>query len=339
MLIGEDFNPINGWENITITSSTKVSRVKENTLLETITMSLSTSMNIAVKSPAEILKDGDGIIYLETTDRIQPPALVLCAIESAARVYKNRPVAFFMKGLNNTNIEETVKRHFSVLSSMKNIYFLPLRMEELFIDTPLHSWYHKIDPQKQLHWTHVSSDACRLALIWKHGGMYMDTDFISIRSIPYKDFLAAQSSQFSSNGIFGFSSHHNFTQKCMEDFVQNYDSRIWGQQGPYLFTRVLKTFCDIPNFNTTEDVMCGNITFFNPQCFYPISYSSWREYYKVWDKMPPFNDSYALHLWNYMNSGAKLTMVPGDNTLVEHLYKEYCPSVYNSILRNETTYL
>ncbi|XP_069624223.1 alpha-1,4-N-acetylglucosaminyltransferase-like [Ranitomeya imitator] len=339
MLIGQVFNPVNGWEMITTISSTKASSVKENTLLETISTSSSTTENIAPRSPSEILKEGNGIIYLETTDRMQPPPLVLCAIESAARVYKNRPVVFFLKGLNSTNIEETVQRHFPVLSSLRNIYFFPLKMEDLFIDTPLHSWYQKIDLQKQSHWTHVSSDACRLALIWKYGGMYMDTDIISIRVIPSEDFLAAQSSQFSSNGIFGFSTHHNFTQQCMEDFVRNYNSRKWGNQGPHLFTRVLKTFCKMPNFENTEDIMCGNITFFNPQRFYPISYPAWRAYYKVWNKLPTFNHSYALHLWNYMNSGAKLTMVPGGNTLVEHLYKEHCPSIYGALLRNETTNL
>lgn len=165
----------------------------------------------------------------------------------------------------------------------------------------------------------------------------MDTDIISIQTIPNENFLAAESSKYSSNGIFRFSPHHNFTQKCMEDFVQNYNSRIWGHQGPHLFTRVLKKFCDLPKFNGTEDIMCGNISFLNPKRFYPISYPWWRRYYQVWDKFPTFNDSYALHLWNFMNH-ENVTMVPGSNTLVEHLYKEYCPSTYGAILRNETTY-
>ncbi|XP_075122891.1 alpha-1,4-N-acetylglucosaminyltransferase-like [Leptodactylus fuscus] len=288
-------------------------------------------------SPSEVLKEGDGIIFLETSDRLELSSLVLCAIESAARMYENRPVVFFLKGLNDTNIEEAVKTHFPVLSSLENIYIFPLKLEELFIDTPLLSWYNKTNPEKESHWLHVSADGCRLALIWKYGGMYMDTDIISIRPIPDQDFLAAQHSQFSSNGIFQFSAHHNFTQQCMEDFVKNYNSRIWGHQGPFLFTRILRKFCDLPDFNSTEDIMCGNITFFNPQRFYPIGYPSWRSYYRVWDKLPTFNDSYALHLWNYMNSKSNLTMVPGSNILVEHLYKQYCPSIYDSILRNMTT--
>ncbi|XP_075720031.1 alpha-1,4-N-acetylglucosaminyltransferase-like [Rhinoderma darwinii] len=336
MLMSKGFNSIQSWSNKTEVSSNKASSVQENMLLETINTH-STTVNTLFRSPSEVLKEGDGIIFLETSDRLQLPSLILCAIESAARVYKNRPVAFFLKGLNNSNIEEMVKTHFPMLSSLKNINFFPLRLEEFFTDTPLLSWYKKVNPQKEMHWIHVSADGCRLALIWKHGGIYMDTDIISIRAIPNQDFLAAQSSQYSSNGIFGFSSHHNFTQTCMEDFVQNYNSRRWGHQGPNLFTRVLKKFCDIPKFNGTEDIMCGNITFFNPQRFYPISYPMWKSYYKVWDKLPTFNDSYALHLWNFMNH-VNVTMVPGSNMLAEHLYKEYCPSTYDAILRNVTTY-
>ncbi|XP_044146932.1 alpha-1,4-N-acetylglucosaminyltransferase-like [Bufo gargarizans] len=300
------------------------------------TPSSTTEINV-LRSPAEVLKEGDAIIFLETSDRLKLPSLVLCAVESAARVYINQPVAFFLKGLNNTNTEEMVKRHFSMLSHLRNIYFFPLILEEVFTDTPFHSWYKKINPQQEKHWLHVSADACRLALVWKHGGIYMDTDIISLRTLPSLDFLAAQSSGYSSNGIFRFSSHHNFTQKCMEDFVQNYNSKIWGYQGPRLFTHILKKFCDLPNFNSTEDVMCGNITFFNPKRFYPIPYPSWRQYYQVWNKLPTFNDSYALHLWNFMND-KNIKMVPGSNMLAEHLYKGYCPSTYGAVLRNVSTY-
>ncbi|XP_075194840.1 alpha-1,4-N-acetylglucosaminyltransferase-like [Anomaloglossus baeobatrachus] len=313
--------PLHGWSN--------------KTEQETVNTPSST---INLRSPSEVLKHGDGIIFLETSDRMQPPALVLCAIESAARVYKNRPVVFFMKGLNGTNTEGTVRRHFSVLSSLRNVYFFPLIFEEVYADTPLLYWYQKIDPKKQPFWNSNSSNGCRLALIWKHGGIYLDTDVISKRAIPSKDFLAAQDYKSSGSSVFGFSGHHYFTLKCMEDFVQKYNGRIWGRQGPSLFTRNLKTFCDLPKFNRAEDVICGNITYFNRQHFYPISFSSWREYYKVWDKMPTFNDSYGFHLWNYMNSDERVTMIPGSNTLVEHLYKEYCPSIYNAVLRNEITY-
>lgn len=144
MLMNKPFNPIHGWSNNTNVSGTKASSIQDFFLLETINTPSSTTVNIALRSPSEVLKEGDGIIFLETSDRLQPPPLVLCAVESAARVYKNQPVAFFMKGLNNTNIEQMVKEHFPMLLSLNNIYFFPLRMEDMFTDTPLLSWYMKV---------------------------------------------------------------------------------------------------------------------------------------------------------------------------------------------------
>ncbi|KAG8445552.1 hypothetical protein GDO86_010357 [Hymenochirus boettgeri] len=289
---------------------------------------------------SDILSQGNGIMFIETTDRMKPSPLVLCAVESAARVYSNRSVVYFMKGLpdmHGVNEESEAKKIFPTLSSFDNVYFSPLRMEDIFTGTPLLPWYKKVDPKREPYWTHVSADGCRLALIWKYGGIYMDTDIISMRPIPDVNFLAAQSSKFSSNGVFGLSTHHSFSWRCMEDFVQNYNGAVWGNQGPQLFTRVLEQRCEIPNFVSTEDIKCGNISFLNPQRFYPIPYPAWKRYYEVWDKVPTFDNSHALHLWNFMNKEQKM-VVPGSNTLVDHLYKQYCPNIYNALKNNENIY-
>ncbi|KAG8445548.1 hypothetical protein GDO86_010353 [Hymenochirus boettgeri] len=290
-------------------------------------------------TPKEILQNGNGIIFIETTNRMEPPALVLCAVESAARVYPDRPVTFFMKGLPDINSKEDeirAKQRFPILSFYDNVYIFPLRMEEIYNNTPLLPWYKKVNPDKEIHWIHVSSDGIRLALLWKFGGIYMDTDIISIRPIPLKNFLAAESALVSSNGVFGLCPSHAFAWKSMEDFVQNYNGAIWGHQGPALFTRILnKFFCTIPGFQSTEDVMCGNILFTNPVRFYPIPGPTWRRFYEVWDHLPAFNDSYALHLFNYANT-EHFTMVPGSNSLVDRLYKQYCPFTYGLVLKKQS---
>uniref|UniRef100_A0A8C5MP34 Alpha 1,4-glycosyltransferase domain-containing protein n=1 Tax=Leptobrachium leishanense TaxID=445787 RepID=A0A8C5MP34_9ANUR len=291
--------------------------------------------------PVNILSKGNGVMFLETTDRMNPPSFVLCAIESAARVYPDRPIVFFMKGLKEINSEDDQKKakgHFPTLSSFNNIFFFPLRMEEIFRDTPLLPWYEKVNPEREEHWTHVSSDGCRLALNWKYGGIYMDTDIISIRRITGGNFLAVESSMYVSNGVFGLLPQHNFTWWSMENFVEKYNGAIWAHNGPHLFTRVLKQMCAIQELITVEDFMCKDITLLNPQRFYPIPYESWELYYEVWEDLPTFNDSYALHLWNYMNVD-HMTVIPGSNMLMEHLYQQFCPSTYGALQRNESTVL
>ncbi|XP_040286932.1 alpha-1,4-N-acetylglucosaminyltransferase-like [Bufo bufo] len=280
-----------------------------------------------------ILSGGNGILFLETTDRMEPPSLVLCAIESAARVYHDRPILYFMKGLHDIETDEDMNRTrnlFPALSSFDNVHILPLRFEELFNNTPLQSWYEKVNPAKEIYWTHVKSDACRFAMMWKYGGIYMDTDVISIKPIPEDHFLAAQSFIETSSSVFGLSPHHKLTWEFMENFVQNYRGGIWGHQGPGVFSRVVAKYCGVPQFKSVDHVDCANVSYFHPERFYPIPYQSWRDYFKVWKDLRTFNNSYALHLWNYMNNEGKF-MTIGSNTLVEHLYQQFCPSTYGAV--------
>lgn len=166
----------------------------------------------------------------------------------------------------------------------------------------------------------------------------MDADVISLRPIPNDHFVAAETLTYTSSSVFGLSPHYQLTWQFMENFVENYRGKKWGHQGPWLFTRVVKKLCGMSVFNTMEDVMCTNFTYFHPRRFYPIAYPEWRKYFQVWTNLPNFKDSYAVHLWNYMNKEG-IFMVPGSNTLVEHLYQKQCPTTYGFIVRNEATHL
>ncbi|CAI5775408.1 Hypothetical predicted protein [Podarcis lilfordi] len=285
--------------------------------------------------PQDVLSKGRSIIFLETTDHLQPPPLVLCSVESAARIYSDRAIFFFMQGLNNSTMTDfkLTSPSLSFLSAMKNVFLFPLEMDILFQDTPLFRWYHQVNATQEKNWVYIISDAIRLAMVWKYGGTYMDTDVISIQPIPVTNFLAAQSSQFSSNGILGFQRHHWFLWDCMVDFVQHYNGAIWGHQGPHLITRMLKKLCNLTDFNNVEDQTCHNISFLHPQRFYPIPYTLWHKYYEVWDSKPDFNESYALHLWNFMNRKEKRNVTIGSNFLVENLFRTHCPTTYQSLIQ------
>ncbi|XP_066207216.1 alpha-1,4-N-acetylglucosaminyltransferase [Saccopteryx leptura] len=286
------------------------------------------------QDPEALLGQGRSIVFLETSERMEPTPLVSCAVESAAKVYAKQPVVFFMKGLSNSTQLPSNSTYpaFSLLSAIDNVFLFPLDMKRLFEDTPLFSWYTQINASAERNWLHVSSDASRLAIIWKYGGIYMDTDVISVRPIPEENFLAAQASQYSSNGVFGFLPRHSFLWECMENFVEHYNSHIWGNQGPNLMTRMLKVWCKLEDFQEVSDLKCLDLSFLHPQRFYPISYPEWRRYYEVCDTDPSFNDSYALHLWNYMNQEGRV-VIRGSNTLVENLYRKHCPRTYRDLIQ------
>jgi len=97
-------------------------------------------------TPEQVLNLGKSIIFLETTERLEPPPLVSCSVESAARTYQDRPIILFMQGLTNETALDlnTSYAAFSLLSSMKNVFIFPLQMETVFQETPLLQWYNQV---------------------------------------------------------------------------------------------------------------------------------------------------------------------------------------------------
>ncbi|XP_051873194.1 alpha-1,4-N-acetylglucosaminyltransferase-like [Pristis pectinata] len=104
-----------------------------------------------------------GIIFVESTDNVEPTPLMVCSVESAARLNPDKPVYYFMKGFsgNLSQYPQPEYRGIPLLSSMKNVVILPLNPTELFEDTPLKGWYQKVNPEKERYWIHILADGCR----------------------------------------------------------------------------------------------------------------------------------------------------------------------------------
>ncbi|XP_078266077.1 alpha-1,4-N-acetylglucosaminyltransferase-like [Rhinoraja longicauda] len=280
-----------------------------------------------------------GIMFVETSDNVELKPLVACSVESTARQNPDKPIYFFMKGFsgNLSQYPEPNYRLIPLLSSVKNVFLLPLNAAELFDDTSLKFWYQKVDPKKEKYWLHVFADGCRLALLWKYGGIYLDTDIISMKPLPFGNFTCPQSSDIISNGAMGFHHrHHPFLRNCMEDFVAKYIGDVWGQQGPGLITRVLKKWCQKKHLGPFIGKECNGISLWIINRFYPITYPSWRKYFAPWKNKSMeqiFSATYGAHVWNYMNSNNAEKIVAGSGSLIECLFELYCPTTYRYLIQ------
>ncbi|XP_072113076.1 alpha-1,4-N-acetylglucosaminyltransferase-like [Mobula birostris] len=199
----------------------------------------------------------------------------------------------------------------------------------------------QVNPKKERYWTHVLADGCRLALIWKYGGIYLDTDIISLRSIPFANFTCPENPETLNNAALGFCyKHHTFLWNCMEDFVARYNGDLWGQQGPRLITRMLKRWCDINNLATFIGKECNGISIWITNRFYPIPYPAWGRYYVHWEKEHierAFSDSYGVHVWNFMNKQKKSKVVAGSGSLLEHFFQLHCPTTYKNLIQSSNS--
>ncbi|XP_015278457.1 PREDICTED: lactosylceramide 4-alpha-galactosyltransferase, partial [Gekko japonicus] len=247
---------------------------------------------------------------------------------SAARVHPESRIIVLMNGFVKNNF---TLRKYSLLRCFTNIEFKPLDVKDLFVDTPLADWYAVAQHRWEPYFVPILSDACRLAIMWKFGGIYLDTDFIVLKSLKNLTNVLGTQSEHTLNGAFlSFESRHRFIQCCMQDFVADYSRWIWGHQGPELFTRVFKKWCAIKSLKSSKG--CRGVTVLPQEAFYPIHWKDWRNFFEVIrpsELSELFKNTYAVHVWNKKSQGTRLEIT--SKALLAQLHFHYCPSTYELI--------
>ncbi|XDA75264.1 hypothetical protein R6Z07M_005474 [Ovis aries] len=271
------------------------------------------------------------IFFLETSDRTNPNFLFMCSVESAARAHPESPVVVLMKGLPGGNASRPRHLGLSLLGCFPNVQMRPLDLEELFRETPLAAWYAAVQRRWEPYLLPVLSDASRIALLWKFGGIYLDTDFIVLKDLRNLTNALGTQSRYVLNGAFlAFERHHEFMAQCMRDFVAHYNGWIWGHQGPQLLTRVFKKWCSIRSLS--ESRACRGVTTLPPEAFYPIPWQNWKKYFE--DISPQeltrlLNATFAVHVWNKKSQGTHFEAT--SRALLAQLHARYCPTTHKAM--------
>ncbi|XP_061864338.1 lactosylceramide 4-alpha-galactosyltransferase isoform X2 [Colius striatus] len=293
----------------------------------------------SVPSPPHAAADGPptssgDVFFVETSERINPSYLFTCSVESAARTHPGTKIVVLMKGLANGNASLPNHWGFSLLSCFPNVEIRHLDLPELFSETPLAKWYLQAQQRWEPYFLPVLSDACRIAIMWKFGGIYLDTDFIVLKSLKNLTNALGIQSKYVLNGAFlSFKPKHKFMELCMQDFVDNYNSWIWGHQGPQLLTRVFKKWCSIRSLQSS--MSCKGVSALPREAFYPIRWQDWKKYFEVVSSSELhhlFNNTYAVHVWNKKSQGTRLEIT--SQALLAQLYSHFCPATYQ-IMRQD----
>ncbi|XP_030904015.2 lactosylceramide 4-alpha-galactosyltransferase-like [Melopsittacus undulatus] len=268
------------------------------------------------------------VFFVETSERTDPSYLFMCSVESAARKHPETRVVVLMKGLANRNALLPKHWGFSLLSCFPNVEIRPLDLTELFSGTPLAKWYLQAQQRWEPYFLPVLSDACRIAIMWKFGGIYLDTDFIVLKNLKnLTNALGIQSQDVLNGAFLSFKPKHKFMELCMQDFVDNYNGWIWAHQGPDLLTRVFKKWCSVSNIQSTTS--CKGVSTLPPESFYPIPWQDWKNLFEA--IRPPvlhklLENTYAVHIWNKLSHGTRLEIT--SQALLAQLYAQFCPATY-----------
>ncbi|XP_057879332.1 lactosylceramide 4-alpha-galactosyltransferase-like [Melospiza georgiana] len=297
------------------------------------TSGLSAEMSCAHYVPSALNMAGGpspstgNVFFVETSEQTAPSYLFSCSVESAARTHPASRVVVLMKGLAKGNVRLPKHWAFSLLSCFPNVEILPLDLKELFSGTPLKRWYLWPLRQWEPHFLPNLSDACRIVLMWKFGGIYLDTDFIVLKNLQNLTNALGIQDDHELNGAFlSFEAKHKFMELCMQDFVQNYNGWVWGHQGPELLTRVFKKWCSI---RTIKSMSCKGVSALAQEVVYPIPWQNWEQLFEAVSAMELqklLKNTYAVHIWNKLSHGTKLE-IPSQ-ALLAQLYSQFCPATY-----------
>ncbi|KAM0942263.1 putative lactosylceramide 4-alpha-galactosyltransferase [Dioscorea sansibarensis] len=131
----------------------------------------------------------------------------------------------------------------------------------LFSQTPAESWFKKliqgsIDPG-EVSLAQNMSNLLRLAILYKFGGIYLDTDVILMKSLHgLENVIGAQTLDVHgnwsrlNNAVMIFSKGHPLVLKFIEEFVETFDGKKWGYNGPYLVSRVVGRVAGKPGLSS-----------------------------------------------------------------------------------------
>lgn len=280
-------------------------------------------------------KNGKNIFLIdssESTSNVILTARQACAIESAAFTNPHLRIFFVYASAERLQALQTTPELESILS-YENVFIRFLNATQLSLGSPMEHFIQSDKLATSNYKLEQTSDALRLLVLWKFGGIYVDTDMIvrkKLDSVP-SNFACRQSEGEINNGILGFND-----RTLAEIFIAYLDfyfnGAMFTSNGPMLITRVAKLLCRIDDMQRIIEMKScqGFYSLDRPFC-YEISFPEWT---KLMDEkfteevLQRVENSIVVHFWNYVSKNTRLKT--DSNAPYIELARQFCPKVINS---------
>ncbi|XP_010933001.2 uncharacterized protein At4g19900-like [Elaeis guineensis] len=241
----------------------------------------------------------------------------LFAVESLFKSHQNACLLIVSNTMDSGRGEKLLRpfteRAFQVVAVSPDLGYL-------FKNTPAERWFNRllrgeIDPGEVSLGQNLSN-LLRLAILYKYGGVYIDTDVIVVRSFDgLRNAIGAQTADAETgnwsrlnNAVMVFDEKHPLVYEFIEEFARTFDGSKWGHNGPYLVSRVVARVAGRPGFE---------FRILPPAAFYPVDWSRIRGLFRGPRDGSHFKwvvakhkwihgESFALHLWNRQSKRMKV---------------------------------
>ncbi|XP_057756139.1 uncharacterized protein LOC130975347 [Arachis stenosperma] len=242
---------------------------------------------------------------------------------------------------------------------LKPLIDLGLKVEAITPDlpflvknTPAKSWLEAIkngnkDPGN-IPLSQNLSNLMRLAMLYKYGGAYVDTDLIFVKDMSLlRNAIGAQAVDQETkkwlrlnNAVLIFDMNHPIVLEFLREFATTFDGNKWGYNGPYMVSRVIERIEATQGYNNSSSNYY-NLTILPPKAFYPVDWNKIVDFYKrpengselVWvenkvEELLYGGRTYALHLWNKRTRELDIE----EGSVMARLFSHLC-LVCNNVIR------
>ncbi|CAA0809975.1 alpha 1-4-glycosyltransferase family protein [Striga hermonthica] len=199
----------------------------------------------------------------------------------------------------------------------------------LFKGTPAGEWYNQlmrgnVNPGEVPLGQNLSN-LLRLGLLYKFGGIYLDTDVIVLKSLDgLKNAIGAQTVDRATkiwsrlnNAVMIFDRGHPLLYKFIQEFALTFDGNKWGHNGPYMVSRVVSRVAGRPGYR---------FTIMPPTAFYPVDWSKIGSLFEgpkgsshskwiVAKSRQIMSKSLGVHLWNKQSRGFEVQ----NGSIIQHI--------------------
>ncbi|XP_054931793.1 lactosylceramide 4-alpha-galactosyltransferase-like [Dermacentor andersoni] len=258
------------------------------------------------------------IWFVESSNETNLKGRQACSIESASLHNPNVRVLLLTTGHLSPNCE-----FYKALSSLRNFASLKLNLTDTFSDTPLDSWHRSRNWTKGLYGIEDLSDGIRLAVLWKHGGIYLDLDIIVLKELSeLSNSVMFEVTGQLTNSVLCFDKAHPFIGEALKRCSEEYDTVRWGSCGPSLLGRIYHSWRNARKV----------VRFRERDTFFAVGYDTWMSFFepsKTGWVFETVSNSYGVHLWNKLSHGVRV--VVGSGSALDVLARFNCPTVYKVI--------
>lgn len=287
------------------------------------------------------LISGKNVFLLDTKtdankkdEEVELSSRVACAIESAARAENDRKVTLLYASQERfTELSDSPLT--DALLSYSNVYFHSANITELSVGSPMEHFFRSNTLASSKHPLEHFSDAARLVVLWKFGGVYIDSDVIvrrSFDSVP-SNFVCKLLSEFG-NSVMAFSHEgRDLLELFMEEFANFYQPSPYTANGSKIMTRIIQKLCGDENLDRIIKMKsCRDLHLLRDEECYPVNWHDWKDLMTedtaITEKaLRQVSESLLVHFWNHIATQQNVFLKTSSTSAYLILARKYCPEV------------